>query len=113
MSGCLKCLKIFHYYWLTKGDPLGLPLRKFGASRRLRTPLSPFIFTLVVDCLIQMVDRARERHLIGLCVGREEVEISHLQFTHDTTFFLSKGNQILANLSTVIESFCGYSGLKN
>ena len=82
--------------------------------KKAKTPLSLLIFTLVVDFLSQMVDRARERHLIeGLSVGREEVEISHLQFTHDTNFFLSKGKQILANLSMVIESLYGYSGLKN
>lgn len=93
---------------------MGLPLRKFGASRMLRhrCPLSYLLWLSIF--LSQMVDRARERHLIeGLSVGREEVEISHLQFTHDTNFFLSKGKQILANLSMVIESLYGYSGLKN
>lgn len=104
----LEIFENFPLLLVDQGRSIGTSIEKIWAFKKAKTPLSPFIFSLVVDCLIQMVDRARERHLIeGLTVGREEVEISHLQFTHDTNFFLSKGNQILANLSTVIESFCG------
>lgn len=75
-----------------QGRSIGTSIEKIWGFKKAKTPLSPLVFTMVVDFLSQMVDRARERHLIeGLSVGREEVEISHLQFTHDTNFFSLQG----------------------
>ena len=50
-----------------------------------------FSFTLVVDVLSRLVSRAVDNGLVkGLTVGREQVLVSHLQFTDDNFFF---GNQ--------------------
>ena len=60
------------------------------AFRGLRQddPLSPFLFTLVVDVLSRMLLRAKERNsLEGFRVGRNRIKVSHLQFTDDTIFF--------------------------
>ena len=51
-------------------------------------PLSPFLFSFVVDVLGRMVVKDKN---IGLpeifLVGRDNIYISHLQFLDDTTFF--------------------------
>lgn len=53
-------------------------------------PLSPFLFTLVVDVLSRLVERAKDHQTIeGLRVGREEVEIIHVQFPIGTNCFFA------------------------
>ncbi|XP_009335445.1 uncharacterized protein LOC103928158 [Pyrus x bretschneideri] len=93
----------------------GRPKGKFHASRRLRQgdPLSPFLFTLVVDVLSRLMEKAHENHLIkGLGIGQERVEISHLQFADDTIFFLAEDEDVWNNLLEVLNLFCTISGLK-
>ncbi|PRQ44942.1 putative RNA-directed DNA polymerase [Rosa chinensis] len=105
------CLRSANFSILINGRPRG----KFDASRGLRQgdPLSPFLFTLVVYVLDRLMERARDCRLIeGLVVGREEVEITHLQFADDTIFFLKDDDQNWNNLNMVLESFCLFSGLK-
>ena len=73
----------------------------FGATSELRQgdTLSRFLFTLVVDRLSAMVERASQVSLLkGLFVGREELEITYLQFEDDTRFFLSGEGQNLRSL---------------
>ncbi|RVW66935.1 Peptidyl-prolyl cis-trans isomerase CYP59 [Vitis vinifera] len=60
------------------------------ASRELRQgdPLSPFLFTIIVDVLSRLMLRAVESGLLeGFGVGRSGTTISHLQFTDATIFF--------------------------
>ncbi|PRQ36601.1 putative RNA-directed DNA polymerase [Rosa chinensis] len=105
------CLRSANFSIQINGRPRG----KFGASRGLRQgdPLSSFLFTLVVDVLDRLMERARDCRLIeGLVVGREEVEITHLQFADDTIFFLKDDDHNWNNLNMVLESFCLFSGLK-
>lgn len=82
---------------------------KFGTSRGLMPgdPLSSFLFTLVVDVLNRIMKKARDYNLIEeLVVGREEVEITHLQFADDTIFFLKDDDQTRNNLNNILETFC-------
>ena len=63
----------------------------FGATRGLRQgdPLSPFLFTLVVDVLGRLMDKAVEEKVVkGFKVGTDEVSVSHLQFADDTLLLL-------------------------
>lgn len=81
----MGCLSSANFSILINGRPRG----KFMASRGLRQgdPLSPFLFTIVVDVLSRLMEKAQEFELIkGLVVGRESIEISHLQFADDTIF---------------------------
>jgi hypothetical protein len=67
----------------------GKPRGKFADTRGLRQgdPLPSFLFTLVVDILSRMVERASQVNLLrGLVIGREEVGITHLRFPDDTAF---------------------------
>jgi hypothetical protein len=105
------CLSSVNFYVIINGRPRG----KFGATRGLRQgdSLSPFLFIMVVDVLSRLLERAKECSLIeGLSVGRENVEITHLQFADDTIFFLKDDDQNWAKLNSILESFCFISGLK-
>ncbi|BFG35264.1 hypothetical protein CerSpe_215380 [Prunus speciosa] len=60
-----------------------------------------------------MVERAQEANLLhGLIVGQDEVEVSHLQFADDTTFFLDDKEESWRNLFDVLDLFCTVSGMK-
>ncbi|XP_057740120.1 uncharacterized protein LOC130957269 [Arachis stenosperma] len=51
-------------------------------------PLSPFLFVLVVDVLHRMIREAmRNGRIYPLLVGRDNIELSHLQFADDTILF--------------------------
>ncbi|KAK9929537.1 hypothetical protein M0R45_026633 [Rubus argutus] len=70
IGGCLQSAK---FSIMINGRPRG----KFNASRELRQgdPLSPFLFTLVVDVLSRLLEKAMEMKVIeGLVVRREKVE---------------------------------------
>ena len=61
----------------------GRPRGKFRGSRGLRQgdPLSLFLFTLVVDVLGRLIDKAIQCQAIrGFIVGKDKMEVSHLQF---------------------------------
>lgn len=65
----------------------GSPTKPFNMHRGIKqgVPLSPFLFVLVVEVFNKMVCKAKELWLVkGLCVGKEKVELSHLQFADDT-----------------------------
>ncbi|XP_015951299.1 uncharacterized protein LOC107476066 [Arachis duranensis] len=68
----------------------GSPSKPFKMERGLRQgdPLSPFLFVLVVDVLHRMVGEAvRNGRIFSLLVGRDNIELSHLQFADDTILF--------------------------
>ncbi|CAL8995025.1 unnamed protein product [Prunus brigantina] len=80
------CLETANFSVMINGRPRG----KFRASRVLRQgdPLSPFLFTLVIDVLSRIMEKALAADQFhGLFSGHEMVEVSHLQFANDTIFF--------------------------
>ncbi|XP_073291108.1 protein ILITYHIA [Primulina huaijiensis] len=92
----------------------GRPRGKFRAFKGLRQgdSLSPFLFNLVLDVMGRMIDKAKDRNLIrGIEVGRDKIEISHIQFADDTLFFGQTDDHIRF-LVQVVNSFCDMSGLK-
>ena len=67
----------------------GAPTEEFKMNRGLRQgdPLAPFLFLAVAECLNALMCEAREKGLFeGLAVGKEKVEISHLQYADDAIF---------------------------
>ena len=78
MRGCLSSVS---FAILVNGNAKGW----VKATRGLRQgdPISPFLFTIVVDVL-----RAEKRSILeGFGVGRNRTRVSHLQFADDTIFF--------------------------
>ena len=65
------------------------PRGKFKGSRDLtqRDPLSPFLFTLVVDALDRLIDKPKDcNELRSFTLGRDNVEVTHIQFADDYLF---------------------------
>ena len=68
----------------------GIPGRPFRMGRGLRQgdPLSPFLFVLMAEVLNRMMKKAVDLGLIrGLTIGKEAIQISHLQFA-DVWYFV-------------------------
>ena len=84
-------------------------------SRGLRQgdPLSPFLFTLVVDVLRRLMIRAEETGLTkGFFVGRDRTRVSLLQFADDTILSSKASLEHLQNLKLILLVFGQVSGLK-
>ncbi|XP_021832888.1 uncharacterized protein LOC110772737 [Prunus avium] len=76
-----------HVEWRVVDDVMG----KFKTTRGVRQGdlLSPFLFSLVIDVLSRLMEKAQEYNLLhGLFIRRDKVEVSHLQFADDTIFLL-------------------------
>ena len=98
------CLSSTRFAILANGSAKGW----IKASRGLRQgdPLSPFLFTLVVDVLSRMIFRAEERGLAeGFLVGRYRTKVSILQFADDTIFFSKASLELLQNLKIILFVF--------
>ena len=105
------CLSSVEYSVILNERPRG----KFKGTRGLRQgdPLSPFLFTLVVDVFGRMTDKLVSRNLVDcLEIGREKIKVSHLQFADDTLFFIKENVHNLRVLYSVLKVFCYVSGLK-
>ncbi|XP_062093314.1 uncharacterized protein LOC133799310 [Humulus lupulus] len=103
------CLSFASFSVFLNGRPRG----KFKGSRGLRQGdfLSPFLFTLVADVLGRMVDKAKSVSALGgFKVGKDFVEVSHLQFADDTIFFV-EDNEPLSALLDILKAFSVVSGL--
>ena len=73
----MGCLSTVSFSIFINGRPRG----KFRGSRGLRQgdPLSSFLFTLVVDVLGRLIDKAIQCQMVrGFIVGKNKVEVSHL-----------------------------------
>lgn len=59
-----------------------------------------------MDGLSRLVERAKAlKEVRGLEVGRDKIEISHMQFADDTLFFLQESSHVRA-LVRVLHEFC-------
>ncbi|XP_062093360.1 uncharacterized protein LOC133799353 [Humulus lupulus] len=106
MRGCLSSTS---YSVFVNGRPRG----KFKGYRGIRQgdSLSPFLFTLIADVLGRMVDKAKSASALrGFSVGKDKVDVSHLQFADDTIFF-ANDEESLEDLLDILKVFGGVSGL--
>lgn len=71
------CISSVHYAILINGTSKGFFVAKKGL--RQGDPLSPFLFTVVVDTLSKLIMRAEERNLTkGFGVENGQTSVSHL-----------------------------------
>lgn len=104
------CLNLFSFAVLVNGCAKGW----MRASKGLQQgdPLSPFIFTIVIDVLSRLLIKAKERRILGgFKVSRNGIPITHLQFANDAIFFSKACSKELDSLKTILLVFRWLSGL--
>ena len=106
-----ECISTTSFSVLVNGSPSKL----FKASRGIRQgdPLSPFLFTIVVEALSLLLVKAKDVGLIGgFEMGRSGEVITHLQFADDTVLFSSSRRDEILALRRILRCFQLVSGLK-
>ena len=94
MRGCLSSVS---YAILVNGNAKGWV--KTSRGLRQGDPLSPFLFTIVVDVLSRMLLKAEERSLLeGFRVGRNRCMVSHTPIYNSQT--------IPSSLLTLVRKNC-------
>nr|XP_025651867.1 uncharacterized protein LOC112747845 [Arachis hypogaea] len=86
----------------------GSPTKPFKMERGLRQgdPFSPLLFVLVVDVLHGMVREAvRNGSISPSLVGRDSIELSHLQFADDTILFCPPEEETIKNYKRILRCF--------
>ncbi|XP_020992356.1 uncharacterized protein LOC110278444 [Arachis duranensis] len=69
-------------------------------------PLSPFLFVLVVDVLHRMIGEAvRNCRISPLLVGRDHIELTHLQFADDIILFFPPEEETIKNYRRLLRCF--------
>ena len=69
----------------------GCPTPEFGIERglRQRDPLSPFLFNITIEGLNDLFRKAMDSNMVkGASFGKNDVQVSHLQFADDMILFL-------------------------
>ena len=82
--------------------------KPFNMEKWLRQgdPLSPFLFILVAEVLNKMIGRAVDKGLIqGLKIGKNKVNLTHLQFADDTILFCPAKVKTLKNYKRILDCF--------
>ena len=82
----------------------GAPTNEFGMQKGLRQgdPMAPFLFVIVAENLNLLMEEAIDKGLFeGIKVGREQIQISHLQFADDAIFFGAWSLHYLKNLINI------------
>ncbi|GJZ03223.1 putative RNA-directed DNA polymerase, eukaryota, reverse transcriptase zinc-binding domain protein [Tanacetum coccineum] len=91
----------------------GSPTKKFKLEKSIHQgdPLSPFLFILAVEALnVALIEATNNNFFNGIKVGKDKIQVSHLQFTDDTLGDWSLSNA--KNLSRILTCFHLASGLK-
>ena len=106
----MKCVTTAYMSILIYGSP-STPF-KLQIGLRQGDPLSPFLFLLVADVFNKMVTYAKGLGYIeGITIGRDTVELSHLQFADDPLFFSLASASCLKNYRCMLACFSLMSGL--
>lgn len=88
---------------------------EFKSTRGLRQgdPIAPFLFLVVVEGLSGLMRQALLKGLYkGYKVGKQNAELSLLQFADDTLFFVEDSLQNVLCIKSILRSFKMVSGLK-
>lgn len=85
---------------------------KIHKSIRQRDPISPFLFTIIGEALSYIISQVKQLNLVrGIKVGKDNVELTHLQFADDTLLFIPQDGDVIMNYERLFECFGKISGL--
>lgn len=65
-------------------------------------PISSFILSIVSEALNYIINEAKAK---GLISGKENVELTHLQFADDTIIFLPEDRVVVLNYKRLLNCF--------
>lgn len=105
-----RCVTSVSFSILINGEIRGF----FKGERGLRQgdPLSPFLFTLVMQVMSLMIDKAATHKAItGFQVKSQGIAVTHLQFADDSLFFLDANIAKIQMLQDLLITFEVCSGL--
>jgi len=108
IEGCLKSASVSV---LVNGSPSA----EFIPQRGLRQgdPLAPLLFNIVAEALTELMREAVDKNLFcGFLVGKNNVEVSILQYVDDTIFFGETSMKNVKATKAILRSFELVSGLK-
>ena len=91
------------------------PLKPFKMEKglRQRDPLSPYLFILVSETLVCLLKKAEEMNMIeAVYIGKDRVNLKHLQFAHDTLIFAPRDPRCITNYFRILDVFAMMSGLR-
>lgn len=92
----------------------GSPLKPFKMERGLRQgdPLSSYLFIIVSEALVCLLKKAEVMNLIEpVHIGKEKVNLKHLQFADDMLIFAPKNDTCITNYFRILDVFALMSGL--
>lgn len=105
----MACVESAQYQVLINGKPH----RDFRPSRGLRQgdPISPYLFVICTEMLVQMLRKAEEKGAItGLKVARGAPPISHQLYADDSLFYCKGNTRELDHLNQILSSYSLASG---
>ncbi|KAL0848127.1 hypothetical protein Bca101_021374 [Brassica carinata] len=105
----MACVTSAQYQVLINGTPYG----EIKPSRGLRQgdPISPYLFVICTEMLVQMLSKAEEKkYITGLKVARGAPPISHLLYADDSLFYCQGSEKELDHLNHILSSYSLASG---
>ena len=93
----------------------GSPTKEFKLEKGLRQgdPLSPLLFILAVEALNVAILEAKDKKLFcGVEVGKDKINVSHLQFADDAIILGNWSLDNVKNMSRILICFHLAFGLK-
>lgn len=104
------CVSSASANYLVNGSPSG----DFALEKGLRQgdPLSPFLFLIAAEGISLLTKKAIQEGLLkAALIGRDKVELSHIQYADDTVFVVEGTKENATALKWILKCFELLSGL--
>ncbi|KAL9668147.1 hypothetical protein QQ045_002522 [Rhodiola kirilowii] len=103
------CVQTASYSIMINGEMFDF----FEGMRGLRQgdPLSPFLFTIAMECLYRMLQRLSKAEGFYYHPKCQRINLSHIMFADDLILFSSGRNSAIGAIKNVVSKFLNYYGL--